>query len=148
MTKHASEADKAAVASQARPAPGQVFPDLALPDHYGNPRRLSELAGGDPLLLQFYRGFWCPKEQAFFRGLVRLQERPTLSGPHHPRRVQRVLVLRPAYPGGAAPGVQAHHAYDPARLASAAVMSWLWFARTDERPLAAVTAARCWELDR
>lgn len=26
-------------------------------------------------------------------------------------------------------------------------MSWLWFARTDERPLAAVAAARCWELD-
>jgi peroxiredoxin len=74
VTKHPSGADNAAVASQARPAPGQVFPDLALPDHYGNPRRLSELAGGDPLLLQFYRGFWCPKEQAFFRGLVRLQD--------------------------------------------------------------------------
>ena len=74
MTKDASEADQAAVANQARPAPGQVFPDLALPDHYGNPRRLSELAGGDPLLLQFYRGFWCPKEQAFFRGLVGLQD--------------------------------------------------------------------------
>jgi hypothetical protein len=25
-------------------------------------------------LLQFYRGFWCPKEQAFFRGLVHLQD--------------------------------------------------------------------------
>ena len=61
-------------AAPGRPAPGQRFPDLELPDHYGNPRRLSELAGGDPLLLQFYRGFWCPKEQAFFRGLVRLQD--------------------------------------------------------------------------
>ncbi len=56
-----------------RPKPGERFPDLELPDHYGNTRRLSELAGGDPLLLQFYRGYWCPKEQAFFRILVHLQ---------------------------------------------------------------------------
>ena len=54
--------------------PGGRFPDLELPDHAGNPRRLSELAAGDPLFLNFYRGFWCPKEQAFFRGLVRLQD--------------------------------------------------------------------------
>ncbi|MGH8932149.1 MAG: redoxin domain-containing protein [Egibacteraceae bacterium] len=52
---------------------GAQFPDLELPDHAGNPRRLSELAGGDPLLLQFYRGWWCPKEQAFFRNVVHLQ---------------------------------------------------------------------------
>jgi hypothetical protein len=25
-------------------------------------------------MLQFYRGFWCPKEQAFFRVLVKLQD--------------------------------------------------------------------------
>jgi peroxiredoxin len=25
-------------------------------------------------MLQFYRGFWCPKEQAFFRVLLRLQD--------------------------------------------------------------------------
>src|SRR6266852_7321242 len=56
------------------PAPGQPFPELELPDHYGNVRRLSELAGGDPVFLQFYRGFWCPKEQAFFRRLVQLQD--------------------------------------------------------------------------
>jgi peroxiredoxin len=56
-----------------RPAPGERFPDLVLPDHSGNERRLSELAGGDPLVLQTYRGFWCPKEQAFFRRLVSLQ---------------------------------------------------------------------------
>src|SRR6266545_2681712 len=54
--------------------PGGRFPDLELPDHSGNLRRLAELAAGDPLLLNFYRGFWCPKEQAFFRGLVRLQD--------------------------------------------------------------------------
>ena len=40
----------------------------------GNPRRLSELAGGDPLLLQFYRGWFCPKERQFFRRLVDLQD--------------------------------------------------------------------------
>ena len=57
-----------------RPAPGDRFSDLELPDQYGNARRLSELAGGDPVMLQFYRGFWCPKEQAFFRVLVRLQD--------------------------------------------------------------------------
>ncbi|MBA3746939.1 MAG: hypothetical protein H0W96_05525 [Solirubrobacterales bacterium] len=29
--------------------PGQRFPDLDLPDHTDRPRRLSEIAGGDPL---------------------------------------------------------------------------------------------------
>ncbi len=52
---------------------GRVFPDLALPDHAGNERQLSQLAGDDPVLLQFYRGWWCPKEQAFFHVLVDLQ---------------------------------------------------------------------------
>jgi peroxiredoxin len=50
------------------------FPDLELPDHSGSPRRLSDLVAGDPTLLHCYRGFWCPKEQAFFRRLVRLQD--------------------------------------------------------------------------
>jgi peroxiredoxin len=53
--------------------PGGVFPDLDLPDHDGKPRRLSALGQGDPMVLHFYRGWWCPKEQAFFRNLVRLQ---------------------------------------------------------------------------
>jgi peroxiredoxin len=52
----------------------RTFPDIDLPDHNGIPRQLSQLAGGDPCVLQFYRGFWCPKEQAFFRRLVALQE--------------------------------------------------------------------------
>ena len=55
-------------------APGAIFPHLELPDHAGNVRRLSELAGGDPLVLGFYRGWWCPKEQAFFRRLVSFQD--------------------------------------------------------------------------
>ena len=50
------------------------FPDLELPDHTGRPRRLSELAGGDPLALVTSRGWWCPKEQRFLRGLVALQD--------------------------------------------------------------------------
>ncbi|MGH2901534.1 MAG: redoxin domain-containing protein [Solirubrobacteraceae bacterium] len=54
--------------------PGSRFPDIGLPDHAGNPRRLSQLVAGDPTVLQFYRGFWCPKEQAFLRRLVALQD--------------------------------------------------------------------------
>jgi len=50
------------------------FPDLELPDHTARPRRLSELAGGDPLALVTSRGWWCPKEQRFLRGLVALQD--------------------------------------------------------------------------
>lgn len=53
---------------------GETFPDLVLPDHAGNERRLSDLAGVDPVVLQFYRGWWCPKEQAYLRKLVRLQD--------------------------------------------------------------------------
>jgi len=49
------------------------FPDLDAPDHTGRDRRLSELAGGDPLALIFSRGWWCPKDQAFMRRMVELQ---------------------------------------------------------------------------
>jgi hypothetical protein len=38
--------------------PGKRFPDLELPDHSGHKRRLSELPGGDPVALNFYRGWW------------------------------------------------------------------------------------------
>jgi peroxiredoxin len=55
-------------------APGATFPDLELPDHSGVVRTLTELAEGDPLVLTFFRGWWCPKEQTFFRGLVRFQD--------------------------------------------------------------------------
>ncbi|MFN8131215.1 MAG: redoxin domain-containing protein [Solirubrobacteraceae bacterium] len=55
-------------------SPGQPFPDLELDDHTGSRRRLSDLVGGDPTFLHTYRGFWCPKEQAFFRGLAALQD--------------------------------------------------------------------------
>jgi peroxiredoxin len=50
------------------------LPDLDLPDHTGRRRTLSEIAGGDPVALFFSRGWWCPKEQQYFRGLVELQD--------------------------------------------------------------------------
>jgi peroxiredoxin len=56
------------------PQEGEPFPDLALVDHNGNDRLLSELVAGDATVVNFYRGWWCPKEQAFFRSLVRLQD--------------------------------------------------------------------------
>ena len=54
--------------------PGRRFCDLDLPDHTHRPRRLSELAGGDPLALLFSRGWWCPKEQRYLRELTGLQD--------------------------------------------------------------------------
>ncbi len=54
--------------------PGERFPDLELPDHTGRQRLLSELAGGDPLVLLFSRGWWCPKEQRHLRALTALQD--------------------------------------------------------------------------
>jgi peroxiredoxin len=62
------------MSARARLTPGARFPDLQLTDHAGNRRSLSELVAGDPAVLQFYRGWWCPKEQAFFRRLVDLQD--------------------------------------------------------------------------
>lgn len=53
--------------------PGGQFPDLQLPDAAGQTRRLSELAGEDPVVLHFFRGWWCPKERQFFRRLLDLQ---------------------------------------------------------------------------
>jgi peroxiredoxin len=50
------------------------LPDLRLLDHAGYERPLSELAAGDPVILTTYRGWWCPKEQAFFRRLLALQD--------------------------------------------------------------------------
>ena len=56
------------------PSAGDVFPDLVLADHAGHERQLSDLVGGDPTVLQTYRGWWCPKEQAFMRRLVAFQD--------------------------------------------------------------------------
>jgi hypothetical protein len=54
--------------------PEAGFPDFTLPDHAGNGRRLSELVGDDPTVPQFFRGWWCPKEQEFFRRMLRVQD--------------------------------------------------------------------------
>jgi peroxiredoxin len=50
--------------------PGAVFPDYELPDHDGVTRKLSELQGSIPMVLQLARGSYCPKENRFVRRLV------------------------------------------------------------------------------
>ena len=54
--------------------PGNPFPDVRLPEHTGRALALSEIAGGQPLILCFVRGWWCPKEQVRLRGLVEMQD--------------------------------------------------------------------------
>jgi peroxiredoxin len=54
--------------------PGNLFPDVRLPEHTGRELSLSEIASGKPLVLCFVRGWWCPKEQVRVRLLVSLQE--------------------------------------------------------------------------
>lgn len=54
--------------------PGRAFPDLDLPDHTGRDRSLAEVAAGDPLVLLFSRGWWCPKEQRHLREITSLQD--------------------------------------------------------------------------
>lgn len=38
--------------------PGDAFPDFALPDQTGGKVTLEQVAGGKPLFLVFYRGYW------------------------------------------------------------------------------------------
>ena len=61
---------------------GQCFPDLCLPDHTGHLIRLSQLtapdefsrrigfATGQPLIVVFYRGFFCPRDRMQLSQLV------------------------------------------------------------------------------
>jgi len=37
---------------------GERFPDVELPDHDGQPVKLSALVGKFPFILTFYRGYW------------------------------------------------------------------------------------------
>jgi cold shock CspA family protein/peroxiredoxin len=65
---------------------GNPFPDLELPDHRGRLIKLSRLTApttydqvlgftdGYPLVVVFYRGFFCPRDGAQMRQLVRYQE--------------------------------------------------------------------------
>jgi peroxiredoxin len=55
-------------------APGSPFPDLHLPEHTGRELALSEIADGQPLVLLFVRGWWCPKEQVRVRNVVAMQD--------------------------------------------------------------------------
>ena len=43
--------------------PGAALPDYELSDHRGKRRKLSELQGGDPLVVVLSRGGFCPKER-------------------------------------------------------------------------------------
>lgn len=43
--------------------PGAVFPDYELPDHTGSLRRLSEIQGGDPMIIVLAREAYSAKDQ-------------------------------------------------------------------------------------
>jgi len=65
---------------------GEKFPDMVLPNHSNKATRLSRLTSpglqdeklgfldGYPLILIFYRGFFCPRDQRQFRQLVQFQD--------------------------------------------------------------------------
>ncbi len=64
---------------------GDLFPDIELPDHQNEPRCLSHFTkpslldqhlgflDGYPLILIFFRGFFCPRDQLQMRQLVEFQ---------------------------------------------------------------------------
>jgi peroxiredoxin len=54
--------------------PGDVFPDIALPDESGRVHRLSTLQGGDPMVLMLGRGEHCPRERQHQREMLRFHE--------------------------------------------------------------------------
>lgn len=65
---------------------GDKFPDFELPNHRGQPKRLSQFTqpglmdqklgflDGYPLLVAFYRGFFCPRDNRQMRELVQFQD--------------------------------------------------------------------------
>jgi peroxiredoxin len=52
--------------------PDAAFPDYELPDQHAKRRKLSDLQGGDPLVLVLARGGYCPKERRQHEGLMQL----------------------------------------------------------------------------
>ncbi|BAL77671.1 redoxin domain-containing protein [Bradyrhizobium cosmicum] len=52
--------------------PGVAFPDYELSDHTGKHRKLSELQGGDPMVVVLGRGGFCPKDRRQAEGLLQL----------------------------------------------------------------------------
>jgi len=87
--------------------PGNPFPDLRLPDHTGAEQSLSDLAEGQPLVLCFARGWWCPKEQVRLRLLVQMQE----SIQREYGRIAVVTVDEPYVNGAFRAGLGAHFAF-------------------------------------
>lgn len=67
-------------------AVGEPFPDIELPDQAGAPVRLAHLTrpgpldarlgfgDGYPLIVQFFRGFFCPRDQQQMRQYVQFQQ--------------------------------------------------------------------------
>jgi peroxiredoxin len=51
---------------------GATFPDYELSDHRGKRRTLSDLQGGDPLVLVLARGGYCPRDRRQHEGLLQL----------------------------------------------------------------------------
>jgi peroxiredoxin len=100
-----------------RLAAGTEFPDCELTDHAGNRRLLSDLVAGDPAVLQFYRGWWCPKEQAFFRRLVAFQDEVEVAY----ARIISVSVDPPAVAAAFRAGLSARWTFlcDPDRVVQA-----------------------------
>jgi peroxiredoxin len=54
--------------------PGATFPDFELPDETGAMQRLSELQGGDAMVLMLGRGEHCPRERQHQREMLKLFE--------------------------------------------------------------------------
>jgi peroxiredoxin len=52
--------------------PGAIFPNYEFSDHTAKRRKLSELQGGDPMILVLSRGGFCPRERRQAEGLVQL----------------------------------------------------------------------------
>ena len=52
--------------------PGAKFPDYELTDHATKRRKLSELQGGDPMIVVLSRGAFCPKDRRQAEGLLQL----------------------------------------------------------------------------
>lgn len=55
-------------------SPGDVLPDFELPDENGELRRLSELQGGDVMVLMLGRGEHCPRERQHQREMLKFYE--------------------------------------------------------------------------
>jgi peroxiredoxin len=51
---------------------GSVFPDYELPDHTGQPLKLSEIQGDDPMIIVLAREAYSAKDQVQQEGLVQL----------------------------------------------------------------------------